>query len=448
MKLSQGASTSGIFTIEHYSFLFKSWIYDTRCGTYICITTQGLRGSKKLKQGALSLYVGDGHRTAIEAIGTYQLELPIGLVIFLNNFHYAPSITRAVISVSHLFDDGFINCFDDNNIILVLKNNLVYFMAVPRDGKCVSCISGKMDRKPYSHQVERVKDLLGLIHTDVCGAFKMVSRQGASNFVTFTNDFSRYGYVYLLKHKHEVFETFKVFQKEVENQLCTTIKSLRSDRGGEYMSQEFLDHLKEHGIIAYRTPPYTPQNNGVPSENKVFVAWNSKFFGSKLLDLLASGSVKDLELIQKEDTNPSVDTSLNHEEDDQDLMCLYMFLYIDTEEHELGDLGEPSNYKAALLDPESKKWLDAMNGEMKLMKDNDVWVLVELPPIATTVGSKWHLKKKTDIDGVVYIFKVRLVAKGFTQTYMVDYKETFSSVVDIRAIRILIAIAAYYDYKI
>nr|GEY27444.1 putative retrotransposon protein [Tanacetum cinerariifolium] len=65
------------------------------------------------------------------------------------------------------------------------------------------------------------------------------------------------------EHKHEVFETFKVFQKEVENQLGKTIKSLRSDRRGEYMSQEFLDHLKDYGIIAHRTPPYTPQHNGV-----------------------------------------------------------------------------------------------------------------------------------------------------------------------------------------
>ncbi|GJT66412.1 retrotransposon protein, putative, ty1-copia subclass [Tanacetum coccineum] len=289
-KLPQGASTSGIFTIELYSFPSKSWIYDTGCGTHICITTQGLRGSRKLKPGALSLYVGDGHRAAVEAIGTYHLELPSGLVIVLNNCHYAPSITRGVISVSRLFDDGFINRFDDNNVISVSKDNLVYFMAVPRDGifeidmscsntndssillnsidieslgKCVSCLSGKMARKPYSHQVERPKDLLGLIHTDVCGPFRIVSRQGASYFVTFTDDFSRYGYVYLLKHKNEVFETFKVFQKEVENQLGKTIKSLRSDCGGEYMSQEFLDHLKEHGIIAHRTPPYTPQNNGV-----------------------------------------------------------------------------------------------------------------------------------------------------------------------------------------
>ncbi|GKA90276.1 retrotransposon protein, putative, ty1-copia subclass [Tanacetum coccineum] len=180
-----------------------------------------------------------------------------------------------------------------------------------------------------------------------------------------------------------------------------------------------------------------------PSENKVFVARNAEFFESKLLDLKASGSVEDLELIQEEDTNPSVDTSLNHEEDDQEIdepqsdinpirrstrtrrptdrLCLY----IDAEEHELGDLGEPANYKAALLDPESKKWLDLMNVKMQSMKDNDVWVLVELPPNARTVGSKLLFKKKTDMDGAVYIFKVRLVAKGFTQTYRVDYEETF-----------------------
>ncbi|GJS04930.1 retrotransposon protein, putative, ty1-copia subclass [Tanacetum coccineum] len=68
---------------------------------------------------------------------------------------------------------------------------------------------------------------------------KHVSRKGASYFLTFTDDFSRYGYVYLLKHKHEVFETFKVFKAEVELQLGKKIKALRSDRGGEYLSQDY-----------------------------------------------------------------------------------------------------------------------------------------------------------------------------------------------------------------
>ncbi|GJU79331.1 hypothetical protein Tco_1276401 [Tanacetum coccineum] len=61
--------------------------------------------------------------------------------------------------------------------------------------------------------------------------------------------------------------------------------------------------------------------------------------------------------------------------------------YIDAEEHELGDLGDPANYKAALLDPESNKWLNAMNVEMQSMKDNEVWDLVDLPPNSKTVGS-------------------------------------------------------------
>nr|GFC50231.1 hypothetical protein [Tanacetum cinerariifolium] len=260
----------------------------------------GLRANRKLKPGALSLYVGNDQREAVEAIGTFYLCLHSVLEIVLNNCHYAPSITRGVIFISRLYEDGFVNRFVDNTI-QVSKNNVVYFCAIPRDGifeidlsnsltnessvyvvsnkrakldldsallwhcrlghiskkrieklqhegllnssdltafeKCVSCMSSKMARKPYTHQLERVKDLLGLIHTDVCGPFKIMSRQGASYFVTFTDDFSRYGYVYLLKHKHEVFETFKVFQKEVENQLEKTIKSLRSDRGGEYMSQ-------------------------------------------------------------------------------------------------------------------------------------------------------------------------------------------------------------------
>ncbi|GKB30575.1 retrotransposon protein, putative, ty1-copia subclass [Tanacetum coccineum] len=122
-------------------------------------------------------------------------------------------------------------------------------------------------------------------------------------------------------------------------------------------------------------------------------------------------------------------------------------LNVEVEEHSLGDLNEPNNYKVAMLDMESDKWLDGINAEMQSMKDNRVW-LVDLPPNAKTVGSKWPFKKKIDMDGIVHTYKTRLVAKGFTQTYGVDYEETFSPIADIRAIRILITIAAFYDYEI
>ncbi|GKA46169.1 zinc finger, CCHC-type containing protein [Tanacetum coccineum] len=94
---------------------------------------EGLRGSKKLNPGALSMYMGNGQRAAVEAIGNYHLCLP-GLVIVLNNCHYAPSITRGIILVSCLYEDGFINRFELNIANFVSKNNVVYFSAILRDG--------------------------------------------------------------------------------------------------------------------------------------------------------------------------------------------------------------------------------------------------------------------------------------------------------------------------
>ncbi|GKB49496.1 hypothetical protein Tco_0900249 [Tanacetum coccineum] len=107
------ASSSDIFVIELFSFPTKSWVYDTGCGTHICNTKHGLRGVRKLKQ--------------VEAIGSDDLVLPNGLVICLDNCHYAPTITRGVVSVSRLVDNGFIQCFTDYEI-LVSKNNALYLM--------------------------------------------------------------------------------------------------------------------------------------------------------------------------------------------------------------------------------------------------------------------------------------------------------------------------------
>nr|GFB09059.1 zinc finger, CCHC-type [Tanacetum cinerariifolium] len=97
---ASGVGGSGIFVIELNTILNRSWIYDTGCSNHICNTTQGLRASRKLNPGALSLYVGNGQREAVEAIDAFYLCIPSGLEIVLNNCHYAPSITRGVISVS------------------------------------------------------------------------------------------------------------------------------------------------------------------------------------------------------------------------------------------------------------------------------------------------------------------------------------------------------------
>ncbi|GKE32484.1 zinc finger, CCHC-type containing protein [Tanacetum coccineum] len=86
-KNASVASTLGVFTIELYTFPNKTWVYDTGYGTHICNTSQVLRESRKLKHGAISLYKGNGMRAAVEAIKSFDLILPSGLIIVLDNCH-------------------------------------------------------------------------------------------------------------------------------------------------------------------------------------------------------------------------------------------------------------------------------------------------------------------------------------------------------------------------
>ncbi|GJZ78686.1 zinc finger, CCHC-type containing protein, partial [Tanacetum coccineum] len=253
---------------------------------------EGLRRSRKLKHEPLSMYMGNGMRAAVEAIESFDLILPIGLIIVLNNCHFVPTVTRGVVSISCLVKNGYIHTFT-NYGISISKDN-VFFNAIPRDGiykidmhnlylnissnynvsnkrakhgldsyylwhyclghinkkridilqrdgllqpthdesheKCKSCISGKIARKPFLYPVERAKDLLGLIHTDVCGPFRTMSREGANYFITFIDDFSRYDFVYLMKHKHEVFETFKGYALETAARILNMVPTRKVDR--------------------------------------------------------------------------------------------------------------------------------------------------------------------------------------------------------------------------
>jgi hypothetical protein len=91
---------------------------------------------------------------------------------------------------------------------------------------CEASLLGKMTKTPFIGFPERESDLLELMHTDVCRSMSTMARGGFQYFITFTNDLSRYGYVYLMKHKSKTFEKFKEFQNEIENQRGKKIKAL------------------------------------------------------------------------------------------------------------------------------------------------------------------------------------------------------------------------------
>ena len=284
-----------------------SWVLDNGCGSHICTSVQGLKRSRTLDKGEVDLRVGNGARVTAVAIGTYEISLPSGLVLSLNNCYYVPSLTRNIISVSVLDNEGY-SFIISNKRCSIYLDYVLYCIAESYDGlyvlnletrndkvqvlnvdtkrakpnelnptylwhcrlghisekriaklhsdgllesvdyesydTCESCLMGKMTKMPFKGKGQRASDLLGLIHTDVCGPLSISARGGFQYFITFTDDFSRYGYVYLMKHKLEAFEMFRTFQNEVQNQHGKTIKAIRSYCDGEYMSQVWDDHLR------------------------------------------------------------------------------------------------------------------------------------------------------------------------------------------------------------
>jgi transposase InsO family protein len=131
---------------------------------------------------------------------------------------------------------------------------------------CETCIKGKMISKFFSKHWKS-SDLLEVINSDICGPLRTKTHRGMEYFITFTDDYSRYGRIYHIKHKSETIEKFKEYKLEVEKQLGRSIKSLNNDRGGEY---EAVDSFcKESGIRHLHTMPYKPQQNVIAERRNI-----------------------------------------------------------------------------------------------------------------------------------------------------------------------------------
>ncbi|GJU40291.1 retrotransposon protein, putative, ty1-copia subclass [Tanacetum coccineum] len=412
------ASSSSIFTIELFFSPKNSWVYDTGCGTHICNTKQGLKGARKLKQGALYLYMGNGVRAQVEAIGSYDLVLPNGLVICLDNCHYAPTVTRGVVLVSRLVDNEFTQCLLDYEIS-VSKNDVLYFNVISSNGIYEIDM---INRVPNDYALETATRILNMVPT------KKVDKTPYELW---------YGKVPNLSYL-KVWGCEALVKRDTPDKLQQrSVKCI------------FIGYPKETMGYYFYFPP----------ENKIVVARYAEFLEKNLLSQEISGRAEELKEIQDEDTSPSKNTSeipmevegfeppqeevvpirrsaRTHQAPDR--LCLN----VEVEEHSLGDLNEPTNYKAAILDLESDKWLDAMNTKMQSMKDNQVWHLVDLPP---NCGGgfgwlSWWLSHDSGDGGSVGVV-VLVVAVD-------DGSGGVLGVAEMVMTMILIAIAAFYDYEI
>ncbi|KAK1684880.1 hypothetical protein QYE76_045728 [Lolium multiflorum] len=192
------------------------------------------------------------------------------------------------------------------------------------------------------------------------------------------------------------------------------------------------------------------------SEGKIFVAKNGTFLEKEFLTKESSAVPEDVPVppapIREEANDNDHETSnevateprrSTRERTTPDWYdpCLNVMIVDNNDE-------DPATYEEAMMSPDSNKWQEAMKSEMGSMYDNKVWTLVDLPDSRKAIENKWIFKRKTDADGNITVYKARLVAKGFRQIQGVDYDETFSPVAKLKSVRILLAIAAFFDYEI
>ena len=416
---------------------------------------------------------------------------------------------------------------------------------------CEPCTEGKIHKKKFPKTGgTRATEILELVHSDVCGKMDVPSLGGAEYFLSFVDDLSRYIWIYPIKYKSDVWEKFLEWQAMVERSTDRKLKKLRSDNGGEYLSDLFTTYFKRQGIHHQTTIRKTPEQNGVAermnrtleetiramlsesglpkafwaealstatylrnrsptkavAEKTPLEAWsgekpnvqNLRIFGCicyahipkderKKLDSKARKAVfvgygKDKKGYRLYDIATkkfffSRDVSFNETEfitenannvrrKDEDKGSYEITECPDEENEEAENSGrpvrsrrppqyygeranlvttdiiEPKNIKGVLVSDEKENWLDAMENEIKSLKEHGVWDLVKLPEGRKTVGCKWIFKVKQDADGNVDRYKARLVAQGFSQKEGEDYDETFSPVVRFESIRTVIALAA------
>jgi transposase InsO family protein len=292
-----------------------SWVIDSGASTHVTSRqdfftsyTAGDFGTVKMGNDGLAKIVG---------IGDVCLEMINGMKLVLRDVKHIPDIRLNLISVGKLDDDGYcstfhngqwkltrgamvvtrahkfstlymlqaklskgiINAMDDESstelwhkrlahvsekgLEILAKKNLLSGMKSAPLKKCTHCLAGKQNRVSFkSSPSTRKPGILDLVHSDVCGPMKTRTLGGCLYFVTFIDDHSRKLWVYTLKSKDQVLDVFKQFQASVERQTGKKLRCIRTDNGGEYLGP-FDEYCKQQGIRHQRTPPKTPQLNGL-----------------------------------------------------------------------------------------------------------------------------------------------------------------------------------------
>lgn len=298
-----------LLTTERPEEMKQNWYVDSGSTSHMTNDEGYLERMKRIPHKEVT--IANLESMKITGTGNNNLRVKDGKELHLMNANYIPELMTNLISVSQLTKDGYnvsfvrdrcIICDDRGEVAtadlidgmyrvninkrvekaLLISDSKIWHRRFGHVGyqalkflenkgikisfpetKCETCVKGKQVKKPFKTAKPKMRDVLELIHSDVCGPMPINSRGGHRYFVSFIDDYSRKTFLYMMKEKSEVLKHFQEFVALVQNQVGKTVKSLRSDNGREYINKKFEEFLAKNGIIQQTTVPYNPQQNGV-----------------------------------------------------------------------------------------------------------------------------------------------------------------------------------------
>ena len=232
--------------VRHVPELRRNLISTGQLGSEGCVTTFTDK-IWKVTKGSMVVAKGEKVGTLYLCTGSIDYSLSLASTsVDTTLWHYR---------LGHMSEKGM-QILHKRNLLLDLKQVDMEF--------CEHCVYGKQKRVRFLRvRKEKKSETLELVNTDVWGPSQVSSLGNSHYYVTFIDDATRKTWVYCIKQKSDVFNTFKKWKALVENETGKTLKCLRSDNGGEYCSKDFDNYCSYNGIRRVKTVPGTPQENGV-----------------------------------------------------------------------------------------------------------------------------------------------------------------------------------------
>ncbi|GJW78594.1 zinc finger, CCHC-type containing protein [Tanacetum coccineum] len=255
--LDNGASNHMTGTKSHFRDIDESTTRRVRFGdgSYVEIKGRGsiLLGCCKIIMDGNKLTLYDNNKKLLMKVERsknrlysirLQIEAPICLLANVDN--------QAWLWHTRL---GHLN-FD--NINKMIRKDLVE--GIPRINHagqiCDACLLGKHSRTPFPNQAKFIsKNPLDLVYGDLCGPISPATHSRKKLFFLLVDDCTRFMWAYFLTSKDQAFDTFKEFRQRIKTEIRLKLRMLRTDRGGEFTSNEFTKYCKEHGIARQLTTP-------------------------------------------------------------------------------------------------------------------------------------------------------------------------------------------------